>query len=555
MKQKFSVLIILVALSLVVASGCSTVNSGVFTTGAIQTRQRQLATSAGKVLSDEKRPFGTVRVNCFTESRTARAAERHNLWLACIPIACVGTYWDRSDWLIWQSDQAAYKPAGLDMAQALQLELADSGLFRKVLGPKDVGDVDWEIDGDIQSLELMLRPHLCGGSVLLSPFIGSLGLPLGTWCVEQKVKLGIRYGGPVEATAIWSKAFETKATGMMAAYYGGNPIQFGYPYEALLSPVVSEVIAGLPPMLAKAETSRPARIIATVEQEHVVPPVKPEKIAAVSPVAVARQTLSTSNGVHWAVVIGVSTYKDTRITPLRYAAEDAKSFYNWLVSSEGGRHAPANVKVLIDAEASTVNIRQALFTWLQQAVAEDQVTIYFAGHGSPDSPDTASNLFLLPQDTDYGNIASTAFPMWDVETAIKRYIRARRVVVIADACHSAGVGQGFDVARRAGRGLSVNQIGNGFEQLATVNEGICVISASGGAQSSQEGTQWGGGHGVFTHFLLMGLKGQADYAKDGKVSLGELSQYVSEQVRRSTRSAQTPIISGRFDPSWVLSRP
>ena len=29
--------------------------------------------------------------------------------------------------------------------------------------------------------------------------------------------------------------------------------------------------------------------------------------------------------------------------------------------------------------------------------------------------------------------------MWDVETALKRYVRAKRVIVIADVCHAAGV--------------------------------------------------------------------------------------------------------------------
>jgi hypothetical protein len=37
-------------------------------------------------------------------------------------------------------------------------------------------------------------------------------------------------------------------------------------------------------------------------------------------------------GQRWAVVIGVSTYEDSRIPSLRYAARDAQVFYDWLVS-------------------------------------------------------------------------------------------------------------------------------------------------------------------------------------------------------------------------------
>ena len=124
------------------------------------------------------------------------------------------------------------------------------------------------------------------------------------------------------------------------------------------------------------------------------------------------------------------------------------------------------------------------------------MTIFFAGHGSSESPDSADNLYLLPHDVDYENIASTAFPMWDIETALKRHIKARRAIVIADACHSGGVGQSFDIARRAGRGLKVVPVSSGLQALSKVSEGICVISASDDKQMSQEGKQWGEGHGV-----------------------------------------------------------
>ena len=65
---------------------------------------------------------------------------------------------------------------------------------------------------------------------------------------------------------------------------------------------------------------------------------------------------------------------------------------------------------------------------------------------------------------------------------------------------------------------------------------------------------WGGGHGVFTYFLLKGLNGDADYNKDGRVTLGELIPYLSEQVRRETRNAQSPTIAGKFDPALSIGK-
>jgi hypothetical protein len=261
-------------------------------------------------------------------------------------------------------------------------------------------------------------------------------------------------------------------------------------------------------------------------------------------------------GVRWAVIIGISGYQDTRIPSLRYASADAKAFYDWIVSPEGGKYAPSRVKLLTNEQATGKNIKDALFTWLKQAIDEDVVTIYFAGHGSPNDPESPDNLFLYPYDTQYNNVATTGFPMWDIETALKRFIKAKKVIVVADACHAGGVGQPFDVAQRGDRGVGgiANPIATGLQNLSKVGDGICVISASGDKQLSKEGQEWGGGHGVFTYFLLKGLKGEADYNKDERVTLGELIPFLSEQVRRETRNKQSPTVAGKFDPALGIGR-
>lgn len=261
-----------------------------------------------------------------------------------------------------------------------------------------------------------------------------------------------------------------------------------------------------------------------------------------------------AQGQKWAVVIGVSHYGDTQIPSLRYAADDAQAFHDWLVSRKGGGYAPSRVKLLINADATGRNMKSALFSWLGQALEEDTVIVFFAGHGSPQSPDYPNNLFLLPYDANYDDVATTGFPMWDIETALKRFIKAKKVVVIADACHSAGVGQSFDIARRGSRGIEINPISSGLQNLSKIGDGVAVISASDERQLSQESQSWGGGHGVFTFFLLKGLNGEADYNRDGRVTLGELIPYVSEQVRRETRSAQSPTIAGKFDPALSIGK-
>ncbi len=160
----------------------------------------------------------------------------------------------------------------------------------------------------------------------------------------------------------------------------------------------------------------------------------------------------------------------------------------------------------------------------------------------------------MQYDVNYDNVATTGFPMWDIETALTRFIKAKKVIVITDACHAGGVGQSFDLARREGRGLDLVPISSSLQSLSKIGDGICIISASDDNQLSQESKKWGGGHGVFTFYLLEGLKGKADYNNDNKVCIGEIIPYLSEKVRRATRSGQSPTVAGRFDPALSIGK-
>lgn len=222
-------------------------------------------------------------------------------------------------------------------------------------------------------------------------------------------------------------------------------------------------------------------------------------------------------GNRWAVVIGISEYLHANkgISPLRFAHKDADAFLNFIQSPEGGGFAPANTRLLLNDQATTPNIKSTLFTFLKQAKEDDLVIIYIASHGAPESgrPD---NLYLITYDTDPDDLASTAFPMWDMETALKRYIIADRVVVLADACHSAGVG-GEAGLRSVG---NANLINTYLANLQKTKPGRAIITASEANQLSREGEQWGG-HGVFTHYLLEGLNGEADSDQNGIVTIAE----------------------------------
>jgi hypothetical protein len=254
----------------------------------------------------------------------------------------------------------------------------------------------------------------------------------------------------------------------------------------------------------------------------------------------------------WAAVIGISRYRNSKLPQLRYADRDASAFCQFLTSpldSGGMGVSPANVRKLINKDATRMNIVASVTDFMKRAIEEDVVIIYFAGHGYPD-PDRPEVPYLLAYDSDLSQLAGTAVEMKVIQDAIRFYIKAKKVIVFVDACHSAGVSG--DVTMR---GEITNDVVNKFiEEIAKAGSSVLTFSASELKELSQESPRWGGGHGVFTYFLLEGLKGKAKVDSDPIVRLGELVDYVTENVRRETKSGQHPSASqSQWDRSLPMS--
>jgi uncharacterized caspase-like protein len=237
----------------------------------------------------------------------------------------------------------------------------------------------------------------------------------------------------------------------------------------------------------------------------------------------------------WAVIIGIGDYRSDEIPDLKFAGADAKLVYDFLRSPAAGPFPEENILFLRDRAATAQAMREALFVFLQKAAWDDLIVVYFAGHGAPD-PNRADNLYLLPHDADLGALAATAFPMWDVKTALRRQIAAERVIVIADACHSAGTSAGVEG----------NPINASFADLFTPSRRL-TLTAADANELSFEDSRWGGGHGVFTYHLMKGLAGAADTDRNGIVTFNEAAVYVSEMVRRETNGRQNPQRTGLGD--------
>jgi tetratricopeptide (TPR) repeat protein/uncharacterized caspase-like protein len=255
----------------------------------------------------------------------------------------------------------------------------------------------------------------------------------------------------------------------------------------------------------------------------------------------ATETVPTAVAIprSYALVIGVANYKNLSAKDqLQFSERDAEAIYSILISPEGGNFHAENVHKLTGARATLANMRHELEEWLPSTARDDdRVLIYFAGHGFVFD----SRAYLAPYDLDPANIAGTGYPMDTLGSVIGSRIKAKWKVLITDACHSGAITPEADRAAVS-------------SSLLSLNSSLFSLTASRDRESSFESPDWGGGHGIFTYYVVKGLEGEADASHDGIVTADELADYVRRNVREATNAQQNPTSErGSFDPNMLLA--
>jgi tetratricopeptide (TPR) repeat protein len=240
----------------------------------------------------------------------------------------------------------------------------------------------------------------------------------------------------------------------------------------------------------------------------------------------------------YALVVGIANYQNlTPAQQLQFPERDAEAMYSILISTEGGNFRAENVHKLIGPKATLAGLRRELDEWLPSiAKDDDRVLIYFAGHGFV----YGGKAYLAPYDIDLKNIASTGYPMDALGRDMGVRIKGKWKVLLTDSCHSGAINPA-DV-----------QLINGT--LGNLNKSLFSLTASRDRERSFESKDWGGGHGIFTYYVVKGLEGAADESGDGIVTANELAEYVHRNVREATGGQQNPTSDrGSFDTDMMLS--
>ncbi len=243
----------------------------------------------------------------------------------------------------------------------------------------------------------------------------------------------------------------------------------------------------------------------------------------------------------WAVLIAVDDYLNAG--DLKYCGADQRAMKERLIKSGFDErqvyllHDDATDKKLLPFKA---NIERQLQTVLSFAERGDFVLVAFSGHGVHFNKVS----YLCPTDAKLDDPNSLISMDWVYDKLSKSKADLRLVMV--DACRN-------DPRPPGQRALSTDQVREGTRAFVETTdkrlpEGIVLLNSCSEGEVSQEDEKFG--HGVFMHFVLEGLAGQADKDGDQKVTFNELVRYTSKEtklhVEKRYNDSQRPKLKGNL---------
>ncbi len=257
----------------------------------------------------------------------------------------------------------------------------------------------------------------------------------------------------------------------------------------------------------------------------------------------------------WALVVGISKFRDTHLHHLTFASKDAKDFSALLLDPNVGRFKPSNVHSLTEGEVTVRQLKTEL-NWLTSSATDpnDLVVIFLSTHGTPRSKDVAEVNYIATSETETepeGNLYLTGFPMAQFSDDVRSRIKARRTVIFLDTCHSGGAIGGKQTSQN-GAGRQDSSASN--SELERINQGVgrIILTSSSPEEQSYEGPPYTNGY--FTHFLLEALRHNG-----GKDPIDQIYASVKQNVSQAAgkiQRKQTPVLSrSQQSPEIVIGAP
>jgi len=238
-----------------------------------------------------------------------------------------------------------------------------------------------------------------------------------------------------------------------------------------------------------------------------------------------------------AVLVGVDTYQDESLSPLRFAGKDARDMASALELN-------GDFDTLVVLDSSTQTSMEAITEALDLATADlqrdDTFLLYLSGHGTltVDAIE-GTRLWFMPSDSQLDDPVRSAIAVADLEERVAS-VRARRRVLLMDTCHNGREKSSLaDTTSSVLAGLRGDPPPpRGFLE---VSESEARLFAAQYHQPAMEDTDLE--NGVYTHFLIESLTTGADVSDlngDGLVDVTEAHDWARDRTIQHTGGMQVP---------------
>ncbi len=217
-----------------------------------------------------------------------------------------------------------------------------------------------------------------------------------------------------------------------------------------------------------------------------------------------RPPSALENGAYYALVIGINQYQHW--PALQTATEDARAIDAVLRQRYGFQ-----TNVLVDGAATRTNILNAFGDYRRRLHENDNLLIYYAGHGARDG----GKAYWLPVDSDPDSQANWIIA--DEVTKGMQVIPARHILVVSDSCYSGGLSRAVTA-----NAAPVDR--NNYIQTMLSSKSRILISSGRDEPVADGGS---GGHSVFANAILSGLRNAPEPAFTAS---NLFSRYVQEAV-------------------------
>ena len=218
------------------------------------------------------------------------------------------------------------------------------------------------------------------------------------------------------------------------------------------------------------------------------------------------------------LAIGAGNYDDPRISNLKFAANSARKFSDFM-RTRSASHYQVSTESLTDQQATSPLWRICADSLIERAASDvapdDVVLIYFCGHGLRDRRN--ANWYFVPADANFARLMNDQYDeclsLEDLREIVK--LPCRKIAVV-DSCHSGAVQTSLrnDDLKSLMRFLETGL--------------VLTVTASEGNEEAAEVDE--AGLGRFTSQWIQAIQGGADQDADGVIQLKEVVRFVQKEV-------------------------